>query len=157
MRRLRYLIGIGLAAIATAIAVTSAFAAGAGGVSGPAFYIDGVLYRTVATPTDLSSTGAPDWTYDVIYDLGQGALHPNVATAAPGDPGFNGGRWQVHAIAFNTSYDVTATAHDLNGSGNLDSDEEIKAALADSGASGAVDLGIVKTFVCTVVKFPANE
>jgi hypothetical protein len=36
----------------------SAAASGAGGVSGPAFYVDGVLYRTVGTPTDLSNTGA---------------------------------------------------------------------------------------------------
>ena len=34
-------------------------AAGAGGVTGPSFYVDGTLYRTVGTPTDLSGTGAP--------------------------------------------------------------------------------------------------
>ena len=31
----------------------------AAGVSGPAIYVNHVLYRTVATPTDLSGTGAP--------------------------------------------------------------------------------------------------
>src|SRR5437870_2475397 len=31
----------------------------AGGVTGPAFYVEGVLFRTVGTPTDLSNTGAP--------------------------------------------------------------------------------------------------
>jgi hypothetical protein len=31
------------------------------GVSGPAFYVNRQLYRTVGTPTDLSGTGAPAW------------------------------------------------------------------------------------------------
>ncbi len=38
-------------------------------VSGPAFYVEGQLYRTVGMPTDLSSTGAPDHTFDTIYVL----------------------------------------------------------------------------------------
>lgn len=59
------------------------------GVSGPAFYVDGEMYRTVGTPTDFSNTGAPDHSFDTIYAIDD---QPNVATAAPGDPGFNGGR-----------------------------------------------------------------
>jgi hypothetical protein len=124
---------------------------GAGGVSdGPAFYVDGQLYRTVATPTDLSKTGAPAHSFDTIYDFGGAQL--NVATAAPGDRGYNGGRWMVHALGFNTSWAATVAAHDANDSGNLDSDEEIAAALADAGPAGARDLGVVKMFVCPVIK-----
>ncbi len=123
-----------------------------GGVSGPAFYVDGQLYRTVGTPTDLSQTGAPDHSFDVIYAFGGG--QPNVATAAPGDPGYNGGRWQVHALGFNTSWAATVAAHDTNGSGDLDSNEEVEAALADPGAGGATDLGVVKSFVCPVIHLP---
>ena len=53
------------------------------GVTGPAFYVDGVPYRTVATPTDLTGTGAPSQSFDTIYDFGGAQM--NVATAAPGD------------------------------------------------------------------------
>jgi hypothetical protein len=141
---------LGLACALAAAAFAGQATAGSGGVTGPAFYVDGVLYRTVTTPTDLSGTGAPAHSFDTIYDLG--GVQPNVATAAPGDPGYNGGRWMVHAIAFRTSWAATVAAHDANGSGDLDSDEEIAAALADPGAGGATDLGVVKQFVCPVIK-----
>jgi hypothetical protein len=127
-------------------------AASAGGVSGPAFYVDGVLYRTVATPTDLSGTGAPAHSFDVIYNLG-GAQAYNVATAAPGDPGFNGGRWQVHGVTFPAGYEVALAAHDANGSGDFDSAAEIEAALADGSA---VDQGVIRQFVCTVIRIPGR-
>ena len=141
MRRL-VLLGFVLGLVASA----SAF----GGVTGPAFYVDGVLYRTVNTPTDLSKTGAPAHSFDTIYAL---AGQPfNVATAAPGDRGYNGGRWMVHAIAYNTSWAATVAAHDANDSGDLDSEDEVLAALADSGPGGAIDAGVVKQFVCPVIK-----
>jgi hypothetical protein len=136
-----------LAALATAGA---ALANGAGGVTGAAFYVDGQAYRTVNTPTDLSKTGAPAHSFDTIYMLPGQAL--NVATAAPGDPGYNGGRWMVHLIAYNTSLAATVAAHDTNDSGDLDSAAEVQAALADPGAGGAVDTGVVKQFVCPVIK-----
>jgi hypothetical protein len=141
------LIVVFLLALATA---GSALAQGSGGVSGPAFYVNGQLYRTVATPTDLSGTGAPAHSFDTIYDFGGAQL--NVATAAPGMRGYNGGRWMVHALGFNTSYAATVAAHDTNDSGNLDSAAEVGAALADAGPAGARDLGVVKQFVCPVIK-----
>jgi hypothetical protein len=58
----------------------------------------------------------------------------------------------VHAIAYNTSWAATVAAHDVNGSGDLDSAAEVRAALADPGAGGAVDTGVVKSFVCPVIK-----
>ena len=151
-------IRFGLFGVVAALAVAGAgvvAAAGAGGVTGPAFYVDGELYRTVGTPTDFSHTGAPDHSFDVIYDFG--GAQTNVAEAAPGQPGFNGGRWRVHGVAFNTSWAATVAAHDSNGSGDLDSNEEVEAALADNGASGATDLGVVKTFECPVIKLPKNQ
>jgi hypothetical protein len=136
-----------LVAIATAAAVTAAAAAaaGSGGVTGPAFYVDGQLYRTVGTPTDLSNTGAPDHSFDTIYDFG--GLQPNVATAAPGDRGFNGGRWRVHGLSF-TNYPAAVMEFDTNGSGNFDSASEVDAALA-SGV--ATDVGVIKSFECPVI------
>jgi hypothetical protein len=134
---------------ATIVALATA-AAASGGVTGPAFYVDGQLYRTVNTPTDLSGTGAPAHSFDTIYAL-SGQPY-NVATAAPGDKGYNGGRWMVHAIAYNTSYTATVAAHDANASGDLDSAAEVQAALADTGPGGATDTGVVKEFVCPVIK-----
>ncbi|MGH3104194.1 MAG: hypothetical protein ACRDN6_08895 [Gaiellaceae bacterium] len=138
-----------LASLTALVIAGSATANGAGGVTGPAFYVDGELYRTVNTPTDLSGTGAPAHSYDTIYALGG---QRNVATAAPGDRGYNGGRWMVHAVAYNTSWAATVAAHDANGSGDLDSAAEVSAALADPGAGGATDTGVVKRFVCPVIK-----
>ena len=126
----------------------SAFATGSGGVSGPAIYVDGQLYRTVGTPTDLSKTGAPAHSFDTIYEFF--GLQPNVATAAPGDPGYNGGRWRVHGLNF-TNYAAAVAAFDTNGSGNLDSDEEINAALA---AGAARDIGVIKSFECPLIHVP---
>jgi hypothetical protein len=120
------------------------------GVGGPAFYVDGVVYRTVGTPTDLSGTGAPVHSFDTIYEFF--GLQLNVATEAPGDPGYNGGRWMVHGLSF-SNYAAAVAAHDANGSGNLDSDEEVAAALA-SGA--ATDIGIVKMFECPVIPLPRS-
>src|SRR5688572_31916192 len=121
--------------IAALVVAGSAVAGnGAGGVTGPAFYVDGQLYRTVNTPTDLSKTQAPAHSFDTIYAL---AGQPfNVATAAPGDRDYNGGRWMVHAIAYDTSWAATVAAHDANGSGDIDSEEVVLAAFADAVRGG---------------------
>jgi hypothetical protein len=134
--------------LASAVAVGASRGAGSGGVTGLAFYVDGQLYRTVNTPTDLSSTGAPDSSFDTIFDFG--GLQPNVATAAPGDAGFNGGRWRVHALSF-SDYDAAVQQLDTNDSGDLDSASEVQAAL-DAGA--ATDTGVVKSFECPVIRVP---
>lgn len=120
-------------------------AALAKGVSGPAFYVDGVVYRTVGTPTDLSGTGAPLHSFDTIYDIPD---QMNVATAAPGDADYNGGRWMVHALDVNDP-----DSADLNGNGVLDSAVEVDYALANGFAE---DLGVVRSFECPVIPLPAH-
>lgn len=75
--------------------------ASAGGPPSLAFYVDDVRYRTVGTPTDFSGTGAPAHTYDAIYALGSGLI--NVAESKPGDRDFNGGRWAVMPVTWNTT------------------------------------------------------
>ena len=123
---------------------------GAGGVTGPAFYVDGDLYRTVGTPTDLSGTGGPDHSFDVIYGIdGQ----PNVATAAPGDRYYNGGRWRVHALSF-PDYEAAVAAVDANGSGDLDSAEEVHAAMMAGYVNGN---DIVRSFECPVIPVPRGR
>jgi hypothetical protein len=146
MTRLTLLLGL-VAAVATGAASANG---GAGGVTGPAFYVDGVLYRTVNTPTDLSGASAPLHSFDTIYALAGQSY--NVATAAPGDRGYNGGRWMVHAVVYNTSWAATVAAHDANGSGDLDSAAEVQAAFADAGPGGATDGGVVEQFVCPVIE-----
>ena len=116
------------------------------GVGGPAFYVDHQLYRTVATPTDLSGTGAPAQAWDLIYEFSGAQL--NVATAAPGDRDYNGGRWQVHALAFPNGYSAALTAGDLDSDGVLDSAAEVSEAIAEGAA---VDTGVVKQFVCPAI------
>lgn len=134
-----------LALAASALLATPALASA--GVSGPAFYVDGEFYRTVGTPTDLSGTGAPAHSFDTIYAI---AGQPNVATAAPGDPGFNGGRWMVHALDI-ADYDAALAVADTNGSGDLDSYSEVLVAL-DAGL--ASDGGVIRSFECPVIPLP---
>lgn len=83
------------------LATLFAAPAAAGGPPGLAFYVDGVRYRTIDTPTDLSNTGAPAHSFDRIYALG-GTL-VNVAEAKPGDRDYNGGRWMVLPVTWHTS------------------------------------------------------
>jgi hypothetical protein len=142
-----------ITAVLTAGGATLGLAATAhaAGVSGPAIYVDHVLYRTVVTPTDLSQTGAPAHSFDTIYNFFGPQM--SVATAAPGDRDYNGGRWQVHKVSTPGGYAAALAAGDLDGNGVLDSADEVAAALA-SGA--LVDDGIVKYFVCTLNKVPAR-
>ena len=42
------------AAGAVLVAMAAGAAPAAAGVTGPAFFVDGTMYRTVGTPTDLS-------------------------------------------------------------------------------------------------------
>jgi hypothetical protein len=144
MRRLLFTALV--AGIVLVASASVAGAAGAGGVGGPAFYVDGTLYRTVGTPTDLTGTGAPASSFDTIYEFF--GVQTNVATAAPGDPGYNGGRWMVHGLSF-ADYDAAVATFDANLSGDLDSAAEVAAAIAGGAAT---DIGVVKSFVCPVIK-----
>jgi hypothetical protein len=138
-------------AAATVLAPMSAVVAangnGAGGVTGPAFYVDGDLYRTVGTPTDLTRTRAPAHSFDTIYAIdGQ----PNVATAAPGDRDYNGGRWMVLPVMID-DYDAALEVADENDSGDLDSDAELALAVQ----AGLASIGdTVRSFVCPVIALP---
>jgi hypothetical protein len=120
------------------------------GVTGPAFYVNGTLYRTVGTPTDFSNTGAPAHSYDTIYAI---SGQPNVATAAPGDAGYNGGRWQVEVLSFN-DYEAAVDAVDSNGSGDLDTTAEVEAAMATDYFDGSSD---GPSFECPVIPVPRGH
>jgi hypothetical protein len=126
-------------------------AAFAGGPPAPSFYVNGTVYRTIGTPTDLSGTGAPAHSFDTIYEFFGAQL--NVATAAPGDPGYNGGRWRVQGLDWNSSY-ADAVAQHGGSNGVIDTNDEIAAVLADLDAGGATS-SVIKSFVCPVIKLHA--
>lgn len=143
MRRVP-LIGLALAAL-MALSLT-AFA----GVSGPAFYVDGDLYRTVGTPSNFSNTGAPDHSFDTIYQF-HGLQGYNVAEAAPGDPGYNGGRWRVEVI--NGDYDAALAMFDADDSGDFNSAAEVHAALNE----GVLSTTEGPSFDCPVIPLPRGH
>lgn len=153
-------ISLSIAGLCAAAALAGSLAIASAAPPQPGFYVDGTLYRTVGTPTDFSQTGAPDHSFDTIYDisLSDSAVDPiNVAEAAPGDRDFNGGRWMVHGITLTEAGLVAALDDDdvdQNGNNVLDSAEEVEAAI-DLGY--ATDHGIVKMFECPVIKMPRGK
>ena len=113
----------------------------AGGPPSLSFYVDGERYRTVGTPTDFAATGAPDFTYDRIYALGDGLI--NVAEAKPGDRDFNGGRWAVMPITWHTTPTQLTSA-------------EAVFAWADAGYLTIGDTP-VRLFFCSVNQVPPGQ
>jgi hypothetical protein len=142
---------LGLAALGALVTVLTGPASA--GVSGPAFYVEGEVYRTVGTPTDLSTTGAPAGSFDTIYEFDGAQL--NLATAAPGDPGYNGGRWLVHLLVWTSTYQDAVTQHGgTMDPSTIDTNAEIAAVLADVDGTGGATTMVVKSFVCPVIPVP---
>jgi hypothetical protein len=129
-------------AAATFVLALSVSAVAAGGPPSLSFYVDGQRYRTIATPTDLSNTGAPASSFDRIYALGDGFI--NVAEAKPGDQDFNGGRWIVIPVIWADG----VSAVQLTDADTIEAWEE----------AGMLSFGDpVKYFVCTVNRVPASH
>lgn len=60
-------------------------------------YHDGEVVRTVVTPTSTPGRGV-----DAIYAVSGGVDGQLAVTSvAPGEPGYHGGRWAVHAVSWN--------------------------------------------------------
>jgi hypothetical protein len=123
MRRLTLLAAA--AGAATIVFATSA-GAGLGPPSGTIYAFD-QAYRTVATPTSLPNRGA----FDTIYVFPDCSTCASVSEAAPGHPGYNGGRWRVVAAHGITSQLTNADA-------------------VVEAASSLVDTGI--RFVCPLIR-----
>ena len=129
-------------AAATFVLALSVSAVAAGGPPSLSFYVDGQRYRTIATPTDLSNTGAPASSFDRIYALGDGFI--NVAEAKPGDRDFNGGRWLVYTVTW--AQGVTPVQYT--------NDQQIW----DAQAAGLLTINTtpVKAFFCNVAVVPGS-
>lgn len=138
-----------LTVIATVVAITAVPGAALAGLGppGPAFFVNGTVYRTIGTPAVLDGTGAPDGSFDTIYEFFGEQM--NVATAAPGDAGYNGGRWIVQGLDWNSTY-ADAVAEHGGTNGVIDTNAEIEAVLADADAGGATTFEVTR-FVCPVI------
>jgi hypothetical protein len=113
-----------LAIFGAAVVAAAAFTAPpamAGKSLGPpsgTIYAFGEAYRTVATPTSLPNVGA----FDTIYVFPDCPSCASVSEAAPGHPGYNGGRWRVvlaHGITsqLTDASDVVEQASSLEDTG----------------------------------------
>ena len=133
----RILAAVAAATFTLALAVS---AVAAGGPPALSFYVDGERYRTIATPTDLSNTGAPDHSFDRIYALGPGLI--NVAEAKPGDTDYNGGRWMVIPVTWHVPAEQLTDADTIE----------------QYAEDGKLSFGEPTTFfVCPVINVPRNQ
>lgn len=78
----------------------SSVIAGRATVVSSAIWSHGNLYGTVATDTEFKSP--PENTTDVLFNFAESGLEGqrSVSEAAPGDRDYNGGRWNVMAVAY---------------------------------------------------------
>jgi hypothetical protein len=80
-----------IVAVAVALSAAEVSASNGLGPPGDTIYAFDQAYKTVATPTSLPGNGPTD----TIYVFPDCATCKSVSEAAPGHPGYNGGRWKV--------------------------------------------------------------
>jgi hypothetical protein len=80
-----------IVAVAVALSAAGVNASNGLGPPGDTIYAFDQAYKTVATPTSLPGNGPTD----TIYVFPDCATCKSVSEAAPGHPGYNGGRWKV--------------------------------------------------------------
>ena len=86
----RFLLLVLASAVAVAVLAAPSIASGLG-PPGSTIYAFDQAYRTIATPTSLPDRGP----FDTIYVFPDCSTCASVSEAAPGHPGYNGGRWRV--------------------------------------------------------------
>jgi len=111
MKSRLFIIIIAMAMVSMATGIASA--GGATRVSG-AIWAHGELYDTVVTPTTFIAP--PEHSTDTLYNFGMSGLggQRSVSESAPGDPDFNGGRWNVQMVVFTPQ---GVAEHDPDGDG----------------------------------------
>jgi hypothetical protein len=102
------------------------------GPPGGMIYAHDEAYRVIATPRDLPNQGP----FDTLYFLGSGLAA--VSESAPGDPDYNGGRWEVRLVDFLTIPPTQFT-----------NAEDVLAA----AAAGEIAVGdVARRFVCPLIE-----
>jgi len=96
------------------VGMVSQALAGPATVEKDAIWAHGRLYGTVATDTNFKSP--PPQSTDIIFAFSLTGQH-SVAEAAPGDPNYNGGRWNVMIV---TLTDTGMAMFDADMDGVLD-------------------------------------
>jgi len=112
----------------------------------PAFYVDGMVYKTIATPAFLPDHGPKDGLF--VFEGLDGQMP--IAEAKPGDRDYNGGRWQVYFVSFTESgMDV----HDADGDGTVDFQLTSWEAVYQHIGLGHLEIsGMGPSFECPVIK-----
>lgn len=103
-----------------------ASASGSAGPPGGTFYAFDQAFRSVITPTSIPNQGP----FDTLYMFPDCSTCAPVSDAAPGHPGYNGGRWKV-VLAFGITTQLT------------------NAAAVEAAATSTVDTGT--RFVCPLI------
>ncbi len=122
----RFLLLVLASAVAVAVLAAPSIASGLG-PPGSTIYAFDQAYRTIATPTSLPDRGP----FDTIYVFPDCSTCASVSEAAPGHPGYNGGRWRV-VEAFGITTQLT----------NADDVVEQASSLVDTGTH----------FVCPLIQ-----
>jgi hypothetical protein len=110
-------VGLILVAALVLLVAVPAYAAPGKPDFGEHIYVDGVAWGTKAV-TALPNPEGAEGSFDVLYvflDKDGNPLSLDdqllVADAAPGDPGYNGGRWKVFTAKWNVEpYELTSVA-----------------------------------------------
>jgi hypothetical protein len=109
-----------------------------------AIWCDGELFGVTITPQDVPIEGP----FDVIYPFGDSGLlgQRSISDAKPGDPDYNGGRWEVKPVTFTAA---GLDAFDQDEDGVVDYELKSDAEIAVAVAMGYLTIGDpVRYFVC---------
>ena len=99
----RILVGLAAVTAAAALAAPAMAEGNALGPPGGTFYANGQTFKSIITPTAIPNKGA----FDTLYMIPGFAP---VSDAAPGTPGYNGGRWKVVLVSGTFTSQPTSAA-----------------------------------------------
>ena len=118
------------------IAPSSSFAQRAHKVEN-AIWASGDIYGTVLTSATFRAP--PPHSTDTLYDFGMSGLMGQraVASGAPGDDGYNGGRWNVMLVSFTVA---GLAVHDPDADGTADFELTSEAAVMEHYMLGHIDI-----------------
>jgi hypothetical protein len=102
----RLIAGLAAAIAAAALAGPAMTAGNSLGPPAGTFYANGQVFKSIITPTSIPDKGP----FDTLYMI---AGFAPVSDAAPGSPGYNGGRWKVVAVTGTFTSQPTSAAEVL--------------------------------------------